>query len=161
MTVRQDSGIPEFQDHVNTALDRLGKVTGFKETAPAKIFQTQHAHGFLFSVRQPGSESRQYIIIRTNTVGLPSVLQRTTASIIAQALKKSSSLRCRAVAAAKCSVRLICSDRYAAQFLAESWLQADRPGWCRLHIGCEIHKSTACQAKGLLLAEWCVSGCIR
>eukprot|EP00959_Pyramimonas_sp_CCMP1952_P047784 997485-Pyramimonas_sp.AAC.1 len=70
-------------------------------------------------------------------------------------------MKWRSVAAAKCRVRLICSDRYAAQFLAEEFLRADRVGRCRLHICCEVHKSTACQAKGLLLVEFCISGCIR
>eukprot|EP00959_Pyramimonas_sp_CCMP1952_P284887 5955906-Pyramimonas_sp.AAC.1 len=71
MTVKQDSGIPEFSEHVNKALDHIGKMSEFKETVPAKMFQTQHSYGFLFAVRQPGSESRRHAIIRTNVVGLP------------------------------------------------------------------------------------------
>eukprot|EP00959_Pyramimonas_sp_CCMP1952_P325473 6812392-Pyramimonas_sp.AAC.1 len=135
LTVRQDSGVPEFQDHVNRALDRIAKLAVFKEAVPAKLFQTEHSYGVLFAVRQPGSGHKKFICVRSHCVGVPNVLQRTTAEIIAQALKLSSFVRCMPFNVAKCGVRLICSDRYAAQFVAERLIQAERPGWTRLHLG--------------------------
>eukprot|EP00959_Pyramimonas_sp_CCMP1952_P408201 8555014-Pyramimonas_sp.AAC.1 len=55
----------------------------------------------------------------------------------------------------------MCSDRYAAQLEAEAAFVRGRPGWRKLHLHCEVHKSTSCLSKGLSLNSAALAGMIR
>ena len=161
MTVRQDTGLPDLDDELNRVLAAMTKEGSFKEQVPAKLFQTETAVACLFKVRQPMDSTPNYIMLRSDVASVPQILQRTTATIIAQALMLTSVCRWRGAQRAKVCMRLVCSDRYKAQFGAERLLTSCRPKWWRLHLGCEIHMSTASQAKGLLLVDRAIAGTIR
>jgi hypothetical protein len=131
------------------------------EIAPAKLFQTEISIQALVRVHKGDASPPEYIIFGLDPVCPPQVLQRTTAEIIGQALLQSSPVRWRCLQNFRLRARVTTSDRYAAQFGAERHVQATRPGWQRLHLPCEIHKSTAVQAKGLLLVDDAIAGMIR
>ena len=161
MSVNQPTGLPGLSEPSNL-LAGLFAEDKFKETVPAKLFQTEAILGFLLRFRQPAGEEPQYKIVLSNVVSTPQILQRTTMEVMLQALKRSSSCRAFGFPNALARVRLVCSDRYAAQLAAERVLTQERgAGWVRLYIACEIHKSTASQAKGLLFLDSAIGGAIR
>lgn len=131
-----------------------------KEAVPAKVFQTECHHGVLLVATVPG-DAPQFVYLTSETAVCPQVLQRNTGNCIAQALMASSTVRLAATAHIPFKLRLITSDRFAAQFAAERAVTRMREGWQRLHLGCEVHMSCGSQAKSLLLCDAAISGMVR
>ena len=134
-----------------------------RETVPAKVFQTEATWVAVLAFPDAGAAGgKRFVTISSETVCSPQILQRTTAAVLARALSLSSVVRPSSVAAFKWRMRLVCSDRYAAQLAAERMLTKDRgAGWHLLHFGCEVHMNSSCQAKGLLLVDKSVTAIIR
>ena len=132
-----------------------------RETVPAKLFQTESTWGALLAV-EPDSEGHptEYIMLGSEFVSTPQVLQRTTAECIAAALLLSSCIRHQTVAGFRWKMRMVCSDRYSAQFAAERGVAAVR-GWQKLHLPCEIHMSTGAMRHGLGLMHSAITSAIR
>lgn len=138
----------------------LSEFDSVKETAPAKIFQTESVWGALLVVRNEDTHEAEYLYLTSNGVTSAQVLQRTTAECFAGALRLSSLCRAEAVRDAKFKMRFICSDRLSAQWAAERALASLRHGWQKVHLGCEVHMSVGASAKGLLRMDDAVSGMI-
>lgn len=130
------------------------------EAVPARVFQTLHAWGALVAVPKEGGAS-EYVVVTSDCVASSQILQRTDAATFAQALLHQSVCRPAAVSGFKLRLRLTCNDRLASQALGERMLCDTRHGWQRLSIACEIHKSTACQAKAFQLMPEAVTGFVR
>ena len=112
-----------------------------REVVPARLFQTDHKWGALIATSAPdasGAEQPEYVLVMSEAVSAPQVLQRTTAPNMAEALRASSIVRGRSVEGFQYKLRLATSDRYAAQGLAERRLVQTRPGWNGLHLKCEV-----------------------
>ena len=115
----------------NVALDRalcqLLEQCPIVEAAPAKLFQTETTWGALVSVQQP-DQPCELVVVTSEMISGTQVLQRTTATAIAQAFLMSSMVRPRAVASIPFKLRFMCSDRYSAQLAAKRGILATR-GW--------------------------------
>ena len=154
-------GVP--MDEVTRALMALLEQEDLKETVPCKVFQTESAWSALLAVCGADvPEEKKFIMLSSECATSPQILQRTTADCILRALATSSIVRPSSVARFRWRMRLVCSDRNASQFAAERMLLRERgPGWHRLHLGCEVHMSTAGQVKGLGLFDSAISRMIR
>ena len=149
-------------DYEKALLDLLEKEAPV-ENVPAKVFQTEATWYALLALPVAGNPfKKNYVVISSESVTSPQILQRNTAEILARALSMSSVVRPAAAAAYGWRMRLVCSDRYAAQFVAERMLKEARgAGWHTLHLGCEVHMSTSSQSKGLLLMDSVITRVIR
>jgi hypothetical protein len=145
----------------NLHLAHLLGQSSVKEDVPAKLFQTDSQWGALFSEDPQDGSPKRFVMLTSETVVSPQVLQQTTAPVIAQALLCSSVIRPPALQDFRWCMRLVTSDRYAAQLLAERQLLLLRPSWHKLHIACEVHMNVASQSKALQLVAPGVSGMIR
>ena len=77
-------------------------------------------------------------------------MQRATTTNMAAALLASSVVRPTSVQKFKLKMRLVCSDRYAAQLASERGIARHRK-WAKLCIMCEVHKSTGSGRYGMQL----------
>lgn len=150
-------------DNLPNDLVAFLEADGAKETVPAKLFQTETCWGAVLAKEgTDASQPAEFVLITSEQVSAPQVLQRTTAECIARALQMSSTVRPQTVSDFKWKMRLICSDRYEAQVAAERGLASLRgDAWQKLHLGCEVHMSTKAQIKGLGLLGGAVGRMIR
>ena len=151
---RPCEGLPEKAARAFTSEDAISEIV------PAKTFQTECKWGAL--LRIDGDEGPEYVFLTSEVATAPQILQRTTGACFAEAFLMSSTVRRSALATkfAFC-MRLICSDRYAAQLLAERTIERMHAHWHRLHLACEVHMNAGALAKALLLVDSAISGCIR
>ena len=133
-----------------------------KEAVPTKVFQTESQWCALLAVpAEDTTKPKAYTLVSSDMVTSPQILQRNTASCVAQALVALSTCRTRTVSNFAWKMRLVCSDRGSPNLAAERMILQSREGWHLLFFPCEIHMSTGAQSKGLLLMDDMVSKLIR
>ena len=134
---------------------------GIAESVTAKVFQTEAAWGALVR-RTDAHGADKYEIITSETASSAQILQATTAEGMAYGIASASCVRDRSVASFLFRMRLVASDRYAAQIAAEKGLAVLRGRqWSLLHLGCEVHMSTGGLKKALLIKDSTVTGMVR
>jgi hypothetical protein len=126
MGVRQDTALIEQcdaeaqgSDDVQLGLQYECVADSIKESVPAKVFQTDAAWAALVKVPPSEGAAPQYLVITSSMATKPQVVQRTTAECIAQYIVLQSISRGPTLGGFDMRVRLVATDRYAAQFLAE------------------------------------------
>ena len=133
-----------------------------KESVPAKIFQTDSQWFALLAVATGDpARPKRYILISSDAVTCPQILQQNNAECVAQALVALSTVRPQTVSKYRWKMRLVCSDRGASNMAAERLIQLTRPDWHNLFFPCEIHMSTGASGKGLSLMDHIVTTLIR
>ena len=151
------------QGEVSQALVQVLEHNKPKESTPTKVFQTESQWTALVAVPSgAGDNTKRYIVVTSDSVTCPQVLQQNTSECVAQALQVGSTIRPQAVSKFQWKMRLVCSDRAATNLAAERLLLRHcRPEWHKLFFPCEIHMSTAAQGKGLRLLDNIVTKLIR
>ena len=96
---------------------------------PAKLFQTEESWGCVLAIDKQGAEpSTEHVLITSEGIRGPQVLQRTTAECIAQAIIVGPLVRPLIVSGFKWRTRLVCTGRYEAQLAAERGINTIREG---------------------------------
>ena len=132
------------------------------EAVPTKVFQTEGQRFALLAVATcDPAQPKTYTLLSSDVVTCPQILQQNTAEAVAQALVSSTTCRPRTLAKFKWKMRMVCSDRGSSNLAAERLVQLSRPDWHQLFFPCEVHMSTSCQSKGLLLMDDVVAKLIR
>ena len=135
-------------------------LVGFRESVESRVFQTEAVIGALVKVIGP-CEDVSYQFITSDVITAPQLLQRSTAECIATSFGKSSAVRWLSSGQFPFAMRMITTDRCAAQWSAERMIQRTHACFHRLHFPCEIHMHVTALNRALALADESISGIIR
>lgn len=121
---------------------------------PQKILQTVQAGGMLVKVGDV------FISFFCSAVPPLQALSAGTAVCLKEAQVRGSSAS-RAASLFSQATRVVCTDRYAANTMAEKSLSDDRGApWSHLHLHCDIHRTASAHTKTFCLMESNIRGMI-
>ena len=117
-----------------------------KDNSVLKLFQTRATVGVVLRHQLPDQEEPTYVFLYGRPLTWVQTLESTSAAALLEAL-----LRCSFAPNSAddfdMRVRVVSSDRLAANMKAERDLIAGRPGWLLLHSGCGVHDVATAQSK--------------
>ena len=118
-----------------------------------KLLQTENKFGLLGSYENPNGEGQIFVCIKGAVSTYIQDLENGTGATYARALQNS---MCPAQEACgfRMPLRMVCTDKGSANFVAERIVQAARgPEWSSLAFTCDMHTAAGCHTKTSLLVQ--------